>query len=122
MNRPKMGTALTAWAIGLALLGTAGSAAAHGHWHHPHWGVGVYVGAPLIWPHYYYPYPPSVVYAPGYYPPATVIVRESPPAYVERGASSYWYYCDQPAGYYPYVKECQGTWRAVPPDAGPPPR
>lgn len=27
----------------------------------------------------------------------------------------YWYYCDNPAGYYPYVKSCHGPWRAVTP-------
>lgn len=117
MNRSKIvGVFLAA----TALLGLSGPAAAHGPWHRPHWGVGVYLGAPVVWPPVFYP--PPVVYAPGYYAPPTVIIREAPPAYVERGASSYWYYCDFPAGYYPYVKECQGTWRAVPPEAGPPPR
>lgn len=27
----------------------------------------------------------------------------------------YWYYCSNPAGYYPYVKSCRGPWRAVTP-------
>jgi hypothetical protein len=27
----------------------------------------------------------------------------------------YWYYCNNPAGYYPYVKSCRGPWRAVTP-------
>ena len=26
-----------------------------------------------------------------------------------------WYYCSNPAGYYPYVKSCRGPWRAVAP-------
>ena len=25
----------------------------------------------------------------------------------------YWYYCNNPAGYYPYVKSCRGPWRAA---------
>lgn len=31
----------------------------------------------------------------------------------------YWYYCDNPAGYYPYVKSCRGPWRAVTPTPDP---
>jgi hypothetical protein len=27
----------------------------------------------------------------------------------------YWYYCSNPAGYYPYVQSCRGPWRAVSP-------
>jgi hypothetical protein len=30
-----------------------------------------------------------------------------------------WYYCDDPAGYYPYVKECRTPWRAVDPTPAP---
>ena len=26
-----------------------------------------------------------------------------------------WYYCDNPQGYYPYVQQCPGGWRAVAP-------
>jgi hypothetical protein len=25
-----------------------------------------------------------------------------------------WYYCEDPAGYYPYVRSCNGQWQAVP--------
>lgn len=91
----------------VAAMGFSGVAAAHDHrhWHPPHWGVGVYVGAPA------FPlYPPPV-----YYGPPAVVIREAPPVYIERGSPGYWYYCDRPAGYYPYVKECLGIWRAVPP-------
>lgn len=27
----------------------------------------------------------------------------------------YWYYCEDPAGYYPTVQECNGPWEPVPP-------
>ena len=30
-------------------------------------------------------------------------------------SGGYWYYCNNPAGYYPYVKSCRGPWRAVTP-------
>ena len=44
----------------------------------------------------------------------------SPPVYVERNDNSQdWYYCEQTRGYYPYVKECPGGWKRVPP--APPP-
>jgi hypothetical protein len=28
---------------------------------------------------------------------------------------SYWYYCTEPAGYYPYVNTCSRPWIAVQP-------
>ena len=71
---------------------------------------------------YYYPYYPYS-YPPYYYPPAVVTVPATPPVYIEReddstaapGTSAYWYYCADPQGYYPDVKECPGGWRAVSP-------
>jgi len=33
--------------------------------------------------------------------------------------SGYWYYCGNPAGYYPYVRSCRGPWEPVTPQ--PPP-
>ena len=29
-------------------------------------------------------------------------------------ASQYWYYCSDPAGYYPYVMQCSADWQPVP--------
>jgi hypothetical protein len=29
-------------------------------------------------------------------------------------ASQYWYYCQYPAGYYPYVSQCSTNWQPVP--------
>lgn len=93
-----------------------------GH-HHRGARIGVFIGAPLVWPWYYTP--PY-----HYYPyPAAVAVPASPPVYIERGngaasspqqsAYSYWYYCNNPDGYYPYVKECPAGWQKVVPQ--PPP-
>jgi hypothetical protein len=28
--------------------------------------------------------------------------------------TGFWYRCDMPAGYYPYVPDCQRPWRVVP--------
>ncbi len=60
-----------------------------------------------IW--YFYPYP-VYPYPDPYLPPAFLL----PPT-----SSGYWYYCANPAGYYPYVVECHGSWMQVP--AAPPP-
>jgi hypothetical protein len=55
----------------------------------------------LAWPYYSYPYGwdyyPEYNYDPGQY-----------------SASRTWYYCYDPAGYYPYVTQCNTGWQAVP--------
>ncbi len=63
------------------------------------------------YPYYYYAAPP-------------VVIQQQPPVYVqaERQTSNYWYYCQNPQGYYPYVKECPGGWMKVVPEATPPQR
>jgi hypothetical protein len=78
-----------------------------------------YWGAPAYYPWGYL--------APGY--PALSLDEElsyvqqpqaevvAPPA---RRAASYWYYCTEPAGYYPYVQQCARPWIAVQPNAVPP--
>lgn len=33
--------------------------------------------------------------------------------------SRYWYYCSSPAGYFPYVMQCQVPWQTVPAGAAP---
>jgi len=100
----------------------SGSAFADGRRGRVHFGV--FVGAPLFWGYpYYYPPPPYAYYpAPVYYP----AYPASPPVYVERehaapepSAQSWWYYCEQTRGYYPYVKSCLGGWKRVPPAPAP---
>jgi hypothetical protein len=51
---------------------------------------------------------------PLYVPP--VIVQPPAPAYVQP-APAYWYYCEDPQGYYPYVTECPAGWIPVVPHA-----
>ncbi len=88
----------------------------HSYYGHPHFRV--IIGAP-IWRPWYYPAPYY------YYSPPVVVTTPSPPVYIEQGsaqaapASNYWYYCQNPQGYYPYVKECPGGWQQVAPQ--PPP-
>ena len=98
--------------------------AGHGH---GHGNTRVYIGGsfwlgPPAWgpayygPGYYYPPPP-------YYAPAPVIVQQTP-QYVERAQADadYWHYCENPRGYYPYVRTCPGGWMRVVPDTVPPGR
>ena len=109
------------WLIGVALAAagvlSAGSAMA---WHHgPRVVFGFNFGPSPYWgPGWYYP-------PPYYYPPTVVVAQPpAPPVYVERSdqaaqSQGYWYYCETSRGYYPYVKDCPGGWKAVPP--APPP-
>lgn len=89
----------------------------HGGWRHHgghvrYWGPRFLVGVPLgyagwyAWPRY-----------PAY--PAPVVVTPPPPVYVQPDPVSYWYYCQDPAGYYPHVAACPGGWVPVPPQPTP---
>ena len=113
----------------------------YGRGYYPYyWGFG---GLPLMgwpyagyagWPYasygYGWPYYPSeVTTAPpaysqpeqqqSYYPPE---VTEAPPAYSkpEQQQPYYWYFCQNPQGYYPYIKSCPGGWMTVIPKVTPP--
>ena len=79
-----------------------------------YWGVGWPYGN---WPYGYYAGSPYVGWP--YYPPAAT---QSPPAYNQSAQrySYYWYYCQDPQGYYPYVKSCPGGWITVVPKVPPP--
>ena len=106
----------------LVLGATASDAAGRRHFHGgPRVFVGFGVGPAWWYPYPYWYYPPPYVYA----PPPTVVV-EQPPVYVEQqlvppaGSApatpqQYWYYCQSPPGYYPYVGQCPGGWVQVAP-------
>lgn len=122
----------------IMLLGLVSSSSvwAHGH-SHSHWSIGLgyygpgfyggygyggygyggygYRGYGWGYPSYYYP--PAY-----YYPPQTVIVPTTPPVYIQQQQvqpaqpqTNYWYYCQNPDGYYPYVKRCPRGWLQVAP-------
>ena len=108
----------------LVISGVAGSSNAWAQHHggHGRTYVGVSVGMPGYWPYYdpypYYPYYPYYGY-PYAYPPV-VAVQPAPTVYIERGqeqpgTGQYWYYCHNPEGYYPYVKQCSTNWEKVTP-------
>jgi hypothetical protein len=86
-------------------------------------GLGVYVGSPLFWGPGYYSYPYS--YYP-YYVDPPVIVEQQPMEYTQQAqlqsqAPPMWYYCQSPAGYYPYVQQCTQAWIPVDPRTIPAP-
>lgn len=103
-------------AVMVVLLVSASSAEARrgGHGGHgPRVGIGLWVGPGWGWPYYY----PSYYYP--YYPPDPPIVIQQPEVYVQPAPQEeqplYWYFCKEPQGYYPYVKQCPTGWMKVVP-------
>ena len=104
-------------------------------WTGGHWIEGWFGGQYGWWwvtggRHYYYarpvyPYPPEVSEV---WFPETVVIQQqapaaAPPPPPPAPGQGYappppqpqmWYYCDNPAGYYPYVQACPTPFRAVP--------
>jgi hypothetical protein len=79
------------------------------------WGWGPALGIGLLglglweatYPHYVYPEPVIVQQ-----PVTEVYVQPAPRRSAESG---YWYYCQNPEGYYPYVRRCPNGWMKVVP-------
>ena len=99
---------------------------------YPGWGWGWGFGYGAGWaiatgPAWGWPAPGVAYVAPSWVPQVTAVpapaVEEAivePPAAAPRAAPQqpgYWYYCTEPAGYYPYVQECSRPWIAVQPTA-----
>lgn len=91
----------------------------HGAWHGG-WDGGwrapvVFVGPRyvVVPPAFYYSrpylYAPSIAVA----APPLVVVAPAPPVYTQ--ISPYWYYCQNPAGYFPSVPQCPSGWLQVAP-------
>jgi len=98
--------------------GSAGRPAWHGGFH-GHGRVGVYVGPGVWWggPGWWgAPYPYYA--APYYYAAPPEVVAEALPMYVQAAPPAYWYYCQNPPGYYPYIRECPAGWMTVVPPTG----
>jgi len=86
--------------------------------HGSHVGVGIW-----LWPGWWGPY-----YYPSYYPyyaDPPIVIQEQPEVYVQPSQPSeqpiYWYFCKDPQGYYPYVKQCPNGWMKVVPTPPAPP-
>ena len=102
-------------------------------------GLGLGLGYGAGWAYaaspWYWGAPAAVYGGPGFFPytymaagyPALVlgeelsfVQRPSGEAAPTRPAASYWYYCTEPAGYYPYVHQCTRPWIALVPQSVPP--
>ncbi|WP_124703516.1 hypothetical protein [Sulfuriferula multivorans] len=127
----KLKVTLVVLFVALGVSASSVSMADRGHWR-GHVGVGINLGPMWAYPGYY-PYYPGPYYYPAppyYYPPPVVTAPASPPVYIEQGdgqdtdapsqQSNFWYYCANPQGYYPYVKQCSGRWQAVAPQPSSP--
>ncbi len=108
----------------IALLGliASGSVWAHGRYNAHRLNFGLNLGYD---PFYYgsfgyrdpFFYPPYCAY------PPTVMLPSAPSVYIEQQETAtptqpqiqYWYFCQNPEGYYPYVKECPDGWLQVVP-------
>jgi hypothetical protein len=119
-------------------------------WRGGYWGsgwyganVGLYFGGlGFAWPwygvpyyDYGYPYPygyPSYPSYPVYAQPDPVVYVQQPQGSVPADAPAStpapanmpavsWFYCTDPAGYYPYVQNCSKAWMRVVPDPAQPP-
>ena len=84
----------------------------HGYRRHHHHGPRYFWSGSIVIP--WYPY--------GYYSPPPAIIKKQPDVYVqpEQQEENYWYYCPDPQGYYPYIRNCESGWMKVVPDATPP--
>jgi hypothetical protein len=79
----------------------------------PVWGP--WYPYPVGYPYPYaypYPYPAAPAVLPA--PPAQTVYVENPQAAAPAPAANTWYFCRNPQGYYPYVKQCSGAWEPVP--------
>lgn len=124
MDTLRMGSVVVLALLTAGIAGLASARDGHGRYG-GHGNVGVRVVVDPFWfAPGYYPYPygrPRYYYPPYYYPPGVVGVPAESPDYIEREsgpaprASAYWYYCTDPQGYYPEVKQCPGGWHAIPP-------
>jgi hypothetical protein len=94
----------------VGLCGGAGSVEAWGRHRFGGPRVAIGIGVGPLWVPYAAPVvvPPPVVVTPT---PSVVVPPAAPP--------TFWYYCDNPRGYYPYVSQCPSGWRAVSPTPGP---
>ncbi len=108
----------------IVLLGlmTNGSVWSHGRYNAHRLNFGLNLGYD---PFYYgsFGYRDPFFYPPYYAYPPTVVMPSAPSVYIQQQETvppvqpqiQYWYYCQNPDGYYPYVKQCPGGWLQVVP-------
>ena len=74
-------------------------------------GVGLWELAHPYYPAYSYPQPVIIQQA----PPDIYIQQAPQPAPAVAQGQAYWYYCQDPQGYYPYITNCPKGWLKVVP-------
>ncbi|MDR2839526.1 MAG: hypothetical protein LBV49_13310 [Azonexus sp.] len=120
-----LATALCLAAITAVSIDEASARGRHG----PRVSIGIGVGAGFWGGGYYGGYYPWGGYVSPWWtvpvvPPVVVTQPQAAPTYIQQtpaasapvsapAASDVWYYCRDPAGYYPYVSECKGNWLRV---------
>jgi hypothetical protein len=96
-------------------------------------GPGFFGSGYYSYPSYPYPYryryPGAYYYPRSYYSSPSIIAPSAPVIYIQRETpvtsqaqpvqTSYWYYCRNPEGYYPYIKQCPEGWLQVAPQPTP---
>ena len=76
----------------------------HHTWHHGHFGWWWFFNNFwFFYPEPFYPFPTYVGEYYDYYDD-------------QYSGDDFWYWCDDPRGYYPYVQECEVDWIPVPPE------
>jgi len=112
-------------AVALSTCSKAFAYRMHGgeRWHHRGPSVGINIGAPLFFSPFH-GYPGFGFYSHFYHYPApittTIPAPLAPIVYIEKHeepADGFWHYCREPAGYYPEVPQCAGTWQKIPPSS-----
>ncbi len=96
-----------------------------GHYGGHYWGPHFYWGGSFVLGPWWYPWYPYYGYgyaAPYYGYAAPRDYAQQPQVYVDpqQTQQNYWYFCQDPQGYYPYVKNCPGGWMKVTPQPAPP--
>lgn len=108
--------------LALSFCSSAVAGPRHGYgWHRGH---GYYAGIYFApWPLYVGPYYPvySVQYVQSapvvsttYYVQGNESGNTTPNVNPQQSSTGDWYYCNNPDGYYPYIKTCNTAWQRVP--------
>ena len=67
-------------------------------------------------------------WGPGWWgaPTTPLVVQQPPQQFIQQGPppqqQSFWYFCPNPQGYFPYIRECPTGWLQVVPQLSPPPQ
>lgn len=108
--------------VGPSEAGGRGKGRGHGNAHHGSYYGGHY-GSHHYDDHYYghlllYGVPPLLSVLTAWNYPARAVTAP-PQAIRYEEQTGYWYYCTDPEGYYPYVRDCPRGWMQVVPSSPP---